>query len=78
MNHTPSLADIFTPDQQSQLAQMIAEIMAGGWGSIEVTIVDGKPKFFSSKRSYRAVPVADQSDITGNAPGIPLEVKPSR
>jgi len=80
MNHTPSLADIFTSDQEMQLAILLAELMVLGHGSIEILIVDHRPKFFSSKRSYRAVPIADQSDIPvgGNAPGIPREVKPTR
>jgi hypothetical protein len=67
MDHNPSLADIFTPDQQKQLAILIAELMALGHGSLEITVVDHRPKFFSSKRSYRAVPVDDQSEINGNA-----------
>jgi len=87
MDHKPSLADIFTPDQQGQLAILLAELMALGHGSLEITVVDHRPKFFSSKRSYRAVPVADQSDIPvgGNEPfkneklpGIPREVKSTR
>ena len=38
MNHTPSLSDIFTPSQQSQLAILLAEIMALGHGSLEITV----------------------------------------
>jgi hypothetical protein len=60
MNHKPTLSDIFTPSQQSQLAILLAELMALGHGSLEITVVDHRPKFFSSKRSYRACPVADQ------------------
>ena len=79
MKHTPSLKDIFTPAQQSQLAILLAELMALGHGSLEITVVDHRPKFFSSKRSYRADPVADQQPgAIGNAPGIPREVKPTR
>jgi len=78
MNHKPCLKEIFTPDQEMQLAILLAKLMVLGHGSLEITVVDHRPKFFSSKRSYRAVPVAEQSDINGNVPEIPREIKPTR
>ena len=74
--HHPCLSDLFTREQENQLAVLLAELMAYGYGSVEILIAEGKLRFFSYKRSIKASPVADQHDdqpgFTKNPSKMPL------
>ena len=77
MKHNSVLSDLFNPAQERQLTGLLAELMATGFGSVEILIVDHKPRFFRYKRSIKASPAADQldnqQDFIENTSGIPPE-----
>ncbi len=50
------LANIFTPEQEIQLAKILVDLMANGWGTLEIEIRKGKIRFFKPKYSFDAVP----------------------
>ena len=48
------LSDIFTPEQEAQLVQILTELIVRKWGTLEIEIVKGKVRFFRSKYSIEA------------------------
>ena len=50
------LSDIFTPEQEAQLVQILTELILRKWGTLEIEIVKGKVRFFRSKYSIEATP----------------------
>ncbi len=50
------LSDIFTPEQEAQLVQILTELIVRKWGTLEIEIVKGKVRFFRSKYSIEAAP----------------------
>jgi hypothetical protein len=59
MTSTPVLSDLLTKSQEKQFTLLLAEIMAFGFGSLEITIVEHQPRFFKYLRSIRATPGGD-------------------
>jgi hypothetical protein len=51
----PKLSDLFTPEQEAQLVQLLAELMLHKWGTLEIKIVNGKIRFFGPKPSIEAI-----------------------
>jgi len=47
----PRLADLLTDEQDAQLAQILSELIAQKWGTLEIEIVDGKIRFLRPKKS---------------------------
>jgi len=45
------LSDIFTPEQDEQLAKLLAYLMEQKWGTLEIEIIKGKIRFFRPKPS---------------------------
>lgn len=40
--HTPCLADLLTPAQESKLAFELAKLMRDGRGELEIEVIDGR------------------------------------
>lgn len=51
----PRLADILTPDQDAQLAQILAELMTQRWAILEIEMIDGKLTYYRPIKSIRVV-----------------------
>ena len=49
------LSDIFTPEQEAQLARILTELIHHKWGSVEIKIVEGKIQFFVPKPSIDVI-----------------------
>ena len=49
------LSDIFTPEQEAQLARILTELIHHKWGSVEIEIVAGKIRFFVPKPSIDVI-----------------------
>ena len=47
-------ADVLTEEQDAQLAELLAQLMAFGWGRLEIEIRDGKVRFFRPMPSIPA------------------------
>jgi len=56
----PSLSKLLTQSQEEQLARLLAEVMALGFGSLTIEVVEHQPRFFRSTKSFKAPPCADQ------------------
>jgi hypothetical protein len=63
MISAPVLSDLLTQDQEKQFTVLLAEVMAYGYGSLEITIVEHQPRFFKYLRSIRALPCGDPIKI---------------
>ena len=50
------LSDIFTPEQEAQLIQILNELILRKWGTLEIEIVKGRIRFFRIKYSIEAAP----------------------
>jgi len=68
MTSTPVLSDLLTKSQEKQFTLLLAEIMAFGFGSLEITIVEHQPRFFKYLRSIRASPGGDYLDTDNIKP----------
>lgn len=47
-------ADVLTEEQDAQLAELLAQLMAFGWGRLEIEIREGKVRFFRPMPSIPA------------------------
>ena len=52
---SPKLSDLFTPEQEAQLARILTELIHHKWGSVEIEIVEGKIQFFVPKPSINVI-----------------------
>ncbi len=50
------LSDIFSPEQEAQLVQILTQLILHKWGTLEIEVVKGRIRFFRIKYSFEAAP----------------------
>lgn len=62
----PKLSDYLTPDQQTVLAEKLAQVIEGGYGELTITVQNSHVRFIRVQSSHDLLPVHKEDTNKGS------------